>query len=519
MKTGTSLKNRQGGAVAVMVGFSLVLLIGFLAMVIDLGHLYLAKTELQNAADAAALSGVKQLNGTKKGVDNTDPDINKWGAVQWAEETAAKNSYDFSSKPVDIDINDIWVGNCPEDSCMVAASSITTDAAAAGRTFLKVHTRNRDLVAWFAPIWNIFHVSTYGVAVAGPLVRDISPLGVCALAVKPNPDQDPNKPYDDYMCGGPGNECGFLRGVAYNVPEVNPIGLQAHPLLINPVDVPPGNCDPSNGAADFMRPFICQGKAVGPSQIPGEIYANTGGSWGPVEAGLNSRFDLYPPSAQCDAATAPPDANIKQYAIGGGNNQGRPRDWMNPDPTGQVVEMLNRVPTTYNPNTVPRANGTGTPDQWGVLWSYIRERNFGSGTTGPDYNLSDWLTLYSGAQADITQTPPQQMGYPLPGGTPTPPYQYGLDNPSSKYFEGPSAANSPGKVNRRVLNLLIIDCNNPAYPVPGPGASCARLDVIGIGKFFMQIPADSSGSPKKVYGEFAGLLPPGLLKPQYVLFK
>src|SRR4030065_171132 len=52
MKTGASLKNRQGGAVAVMVGISMVLLVGFLAMVIDLGHLYVAKTGLQNAAEA-----------------------------------------------------------------------------------------------------------------------------------------------------------------------------------------------------------------------------------------------------------------------------------------------------------------------------------------------------------------------------------------------------------------------------------------------------------------------------------
>ena len=68
MKTGANLKNRQRGAVAVMVGVSMVLFIGLLAMVIDLGHLYVAKTGLQNAADAAALAGVKELDGTSDGV-------------------------------------------------------------------------------------------------------------------------------------------------------------------------------------------------------------------------------------------------------------------------------------------------------------------------------------------------------------------------------------------------------------------------------------------------------------------
>lgn len=180
MKTRVSLKNRQGGAVAVMVGFSVFLLVGFLAMVIDLGHLYVAKTELQNGADAAALSGAKQLKGSLLGVNDTSTNN---GAVQWAIAAAAKNSYDFSSTPVDITIADIWVGNCPDDGCMVPASTITTDAAAANKTFIKVHTRNRDLTAWFAPIWNIFHVSTFGMAVAGRYITQVTPLGVCAIDV------------------------------------------------------------------------------------------------------------------------------------------------------------------------------------------------------------------------------------------------------------------------------------------------------------------------------------------------
>lgn len=509
MKTRASLKKRQGGAVAIMVGFSIVLLVGFLAMVIDLGHLYLAKTELQNGADASVLAGVKELNGTGAGVAS---------AISLAQQNAGKNDYDFdkpildtTDTPTDNDNIDIWVGTCPEDSCMVPATPTMSDTAAAGRTFLKVHTRNRDLLAWFAPVWNIFHVSTFGVAVAGPLVLDLAPLGVCALSVVGAPRQ----------CSGPGNECGFLRGVAYNVPELNPLGMQAFPLLVNPVDTPPGSCDPNHSSADFMRPFICQGKAVGPAQIPGEVYSNTGGSWGPVETELNSRFDFSSSfgNNKCDPLTAPPDANVKQYEITGAPNQGRPMDWMNPDPTRQTVETVGRVPLTYNPSTVPRGNGTGTAAQWGVLWSYAKERNFGSGTTGPDYGLADWPTLYSGALADQTQSPASQMGYPLPSGAATPPYWYGLANPGSKYFLAPSVPHRPGKVDRRVLNMLVIDCDDPTFPIPGPGASCAQVHVLAIGRFFMQVPADSSGSPKKLYGEFAGLLPPGLLKPQYVLFK
>jgi len=503
MRTGANLKNRQGGAVAIMVGISLVLLVGFLALVMDLARVYLARTGLQNAADAAALSGAKQLVGTAAGICcGVD------SAVAWARRTGESNTFfgsDLSQIQVGVTNDEISFSDSPDGPWVDIA---TAQADPGDKYFIKVDTASGAIKPLMAVVWDISRMGTFGMAVAGPIVKDSAPLGVCALSVGGSPRQ----------CTGPGNECGFLRGVAYNIPELNPIGMQAHPLLINPVDVPPGSCEPSHSSADFMRPFICQGKAAGPNQIPGEVYANTGGSWGPVEAGLNSRFDDYGGPGHCDPDTAPPDINVKQYAIGGSANQGRPRDWMNPDPTTrQTVETVNRVPQTYDPDTVPRASGTGTPDQWGVLWSYARERNFGTGTTGSDYGLSDWATLYSGVQADPTQTPPTQMGYPLPGGTPTPPYQYGLANPSSKYFDDPSSAH-PGRANRRVLNMLIIDCDDAAYPVPGPGAACARVKALGVGRFFMQVPADASGSPKKLYTEFAGLVPAFLFKKQYILY-
>ena len=62
MKIGISAKNRQDGAVAVMVGFTLALLIGFLGLALDLGRLFIVKTELQNAMDACALAAAGGLS-------------------------------------------------------------------------------------------------------------------------------------------------------------------------------------------------------------------------------------------------------------------------------------------------------------------------------------------------------------------------------------------------------------------------------------------------------------------------
>jgi Flp pilus assembly protein TadG len=52
---------RRRAAIAPLTAFLLVLLLGMLAFSIDLGYIVMARAELQNAADAAALAAVEQL--------------------------------------------------------------------------------------------------------------------------------------------------------------------------------------------------------------------------------------------------------------------------------------------------------------------------------------------------------------------------------------------------------------------------------------------------------------------------
>jgi hypothetical protein len=51
----------QRGAVAVLVALILIVLIGAAGLALDLGRLFVAKTELQNAADACALAAAREL--------------------------------------------------------------------------------------------------------------------------------------------------------------------------------------------------------------------------------------------------------------------------------------------------------------------------------------------------------------------------------------------------------------------------------------------------------------------------
>lgn len=87
-----ALQGRFGerGATAVLVAILLAVLAGFLALVINVGHGYLIRNQLQNAADSAALAGARELNGTDAGVT---------AATDVAVDFAGRHKTDAQHKP------------------------------------------------------------------------------------------------------------------------------------------------------------------------------------------------------------------------------------------------------------------------------------------------------------------------------------------------------------------------------------------------------------------------------------
>jgi Flp pilus assembly protein TadG len=57
-------RGRRRGATAVMFALVLTFLLVLVALVVDVGHFWVVRAELQNAADASSLAGVRDLNGT-----------------------------------------------------------------------------------------------------------------------------------------------------------------------------------------------------------------------------------------------------------------------------------------------------------------------------------------------------------------------------------------------------------------------------------------------------------------------
>lgn len=63
MKRNGSGSRRQRGAVAVLTGLMIAVLLGFLGIAVDLGRLFVIKSELQTAMDSCALAAATQLRG------------------------------------------------------------------------------------------------------------------------------------------------------------------------------------------------------------------------------------------------------------------------------------------------------------------------------------------------------------------------------------------------------------------------------------------------------------------------
>ena len=470
-KRSLAFKRKQKGAVAIVLGLSLVTLFAMGGVVLDLGHLYIAKSELQNSADAAALAGAQRLNETAAGITN---------ARDNAIAVAAQNNFNFSTA-VTITGANTEFGPGPDGPWSSYATALGSPT---GKTFVKVDTGARTLDTYLmrvvSPAFNT--VNTSGVAVAGRYVIDVTPMGVCAI--------DPLNRTVAMPVTNELMELGFRRGITYNIPELGPLGAAGVPMFLNPVDSPPTACAPNHSNAVFTKSFVCNGNSV--IGTGASVYANTGGSYGPLEKALNSRFDIassFGPAA-CDVAQAPPDSNIKDYAIA----SSLPAAWMDPDPTKQGITI---DPATKKPQNFP-LNPLTTAD-FGVLWSYSRSVH--AAGTSPNFTAgapftptdADWTTLYTvdGATAHPTPT-----SYPALS-----PYS----QTSGSYYQAPTL-HPPGVRNRRLMNLVIVDCSG----ISGPGnLSCATLPVKGIGRFFLQTKADlTTGGTKLMYSEFAGLIEP-----------
>jgi Flp pilus assembly protein TadG len=271
----------QRGSVLAMSALGMLTFLLATGLCVDLGHFYLVKSELQNAADAAALAGASALNSGPAGITR---------ARQRA--TAAMNSYEFNQKGLTFAAADVTFA-VNLDGPYMSEASAAVPATAQKIRFVRVKTPATPVQVFFAaPALgskkDLTAEATAGMSVPISSVCDFLPVSVIDYGT-------PIKPGDLYTF------------------RAAPAGT-----------VSPGNYQllavAGSGGQD-VRVGIASG--VDACAAPGEEYAvdtKTGVTAGPVRVGINTRFDEY--GSQVDPATQPPDTNVMenitygQYAAG-----------------------------------------------------------------------------------------------------------------------------------------------------------------------------------------------------------
>jgi len=211
-----SVSKNQRGATAIIVGASMFALVGFAALVVDLGNIYVARNELQNAADAGALAGARALynaTGTEINCFDVDGDDsksankvaynvatanfsqNQSAEVNWTPgsnidnniENVQRGHWSFGRRP-----EDLAKGFYPKDSCALTELwNVSSDALDADEDFInavRVVARRQatPVASFFARIFGHegFEVSAEAVGYIGfagtinPKELDL-PLALC----------------------------------------------------------------------------------------------------------------------------------------------------------------------------------------------------------------------------------------------------------------------------------------------------------------------------------------------------
>jgi Flp pilus assembly protein TadG len=470
---------RQGGAIAIMTIVLLPVLLGFVALALELGRLYNRKAEMQGVADAIAVAGASKLNGTSGGISDALA-----AAHDVVESTDATMPYYQYGNTMVFSDAAIKFAKSPDGAAgwLDAGAAM---ASPAGLAYVKVDTNDLnpgygqvDLIL-MPLLGNLASVSVSHTAIAGRQHLKLTPLAICAMS---KDSANPITKRDNPGGNSELTEYGFRRGVSYNLMKLNPNPGAAVSYVVDPINV-----YPKSGGVDAttVGPYVCTGTVELPQVIGKTLTLLSGLTIGQFVDQLNSRFNSA--NGQCNMVAAPPDWNIKPFNFTSTNISwmSKPSDpWLTtPYPYDQVAET-----TTVNHRTETVADldpsTTPIPTHYGPLWAFARAVPWSYYTGQPEpangytpfpATAPMWQSLY-GSGASLGTYPKDKSGAQSPA------YWQQVITPSTNY---------PGVKLRRVLNIPLLDC--PAAGSPG--------NVVAIGRFFMTMPADAYG----IYAEFAGV--------------
>ncbi|APG85561.1 hypothetical protein SAMCCGM7_Ch2824 [Sinorhizobium americanum CCGM7] len=297
------LDDNRGYVIALTL-ISMPLLLGFSLLVIDVGRTGNLHTDLQNAVDAMALAGARELDGRDDAISRADAAIKALansaafggGGTGMSLGSHITVAYDAGNDPGST-VTVTYLKEIPaDDDEPIEGSMITTDPNEA--SYAWVVAKPQAMTTIFpVPVGlnrDTINVSADAVAVYRMAACDIAPIFIC------NPFEDVGKSANQAFADGD------FHGALISMHLPSNQGDPAGPGNFGFLEVPDGK-----GASDLREYFAGSGA---PMCITRSTTVTTKpGNTGSVEEAINTRFDMHESGAVPGNVTAgPPAVNVRK---------------------------------------------------------------------------------------------------------------------------------------------------------------------------------------------------------------
>jgi len=473
-------------------------MIGFGALVVDAGRAYTLQTELQNAADAAALAGAAEL-------DLTATSITRARAA--AKTALIKNLQTFASGGTDVEITDANIRFLsslpPDDDSPITAAIVTTDSLKA--KYIEVTPTVREVDYLLGPVLAAFFgnqgeqlskgkASATAVAGLECVVCNFPPLMIC------NPAESN---------GLPGAAFNPVPGQLVKLKQGGGTGSWT-PGNFGLLDPPQGN----QGTANLQEALA--------SSSPEGCYSTlvdlrTGSAANPISTAINTRFDMYETpgfggGARNNSAYLPAP-NVTKGKYKSGNDY---VDYAGSPPAGQAMPKhpcfaagnCGTLGPSFHDRFAPPAPANLSDQQsfWSDYWT-------------TNHPTDDFASLYSNGDIDpnndgvVTRQEMYEWENSA-GKIPTGDTDGDGDVDASDAATASSATGENGRPmnyggavapdpKRRIIYIAVINCVDNG-PLNG---NSDNVPVLAYAKMFITHPAEG-GSDQTIYAEIIGVLEP-----------
>jgi Flp pilus assembly protein TadG len=387
----------EDGQILIMFTVMLPVLLGFVGLALEANRFMMSHSELQNLADAAALAGANQLDGTANSIANARQaalDFSNNNRVSWADELAS-GTYRIDAPKVYDNINDTVESTTPAKARYV---KVTTKSASIFPMFLVAAKAISPLA-----------VTATAMAESTFVACNVQPLMLC----------NPNGAGDFTPSGGDiygftqqGSTGGMSPGV--------------FSLLDPPTQTNSSAPDIKNNLAATNPPF-CYLNNMSP---------RTGDPASAIAQGINVRFDMQPNGGLKGLDGTPDKIVIKGAApnqclsqIGNGANAVTVADEM-PINTGTTQQGSTRTGGTFD---IASAN------------QYWKDHHGTNNNLWPTDATGKPLSRYQVYQSELTNSGIYTF---IPGTEPSGPHCV-------------NSATWPAKNDRRIISVAVVDCGSP----------------------------------------------------------